>query len=378
MKILVIQDRLRSGGTERQSLFLSEAFASAGNEVTLMTFRPGGVLGGPPAGPLVRRTPGGPARIALQPFDTGLDWFAPGLVRRAARLAPDVILCHGRMANCRAGGIQRSLPSAAVVATMRTGKPLPWMFRRSVRTARHVIANCRQARDFLVTGLGVSTDKVSVIHNPLLFGTGAAFGAGGRPTRTPRAEELRGASGASPGTIVLLCVAMFRPEKNQRELIEIASGLPPGLDWQLWLAGDGPTRNACIRLARERGSGGRVKFPGFASDPGGLYEAADVAVHASASESLSNFLIESQAAGLPAVAYAAQGVAECMVPDRTGWVTGRGDRAAFRLALGRLAAEPPEVRAARSLEAAAFARATFDPTRQVAAYLDLFQRLLKS
>ena len=31
--------------------------------------------------------------------------------------------------------------------------------------------------------------------------------------------------GAKATTTVLLCVAMFRPEKNQRELIEIAAGL---------------------------------------------------------------------------------------------------------------------------------------------------------
>jgi glycosyltransferase involved in cell wall biosynthesis len=376
MKIIVLQDYLRSGGTERQSLLLSEAFASAGNEVVLMTFRPGGVLAGSGSG--IPRTGGRLTRIALQPFDTGMDWFAPGLFPRAAAFAPDVILCHGRMANCYAGGLQRFLPSTAVVATMRTGKPLPWMFRRSLRMARHVVANSRQARDFLVTALEIHRDNVSVIHNSLVFDPAANPEAGSHLGKCPRAVDTRAALGASPATFVLLCVAMFRPKKNQRELIKIAAELPSGLDWQLWLAGDGPTRDACLRLARERGMGDRVKFPGFAADPSGLYAAADVAVLASASESLSNFLIESQAAGLPAVAYSAQGIDECMVPERTGWVIERGDRAAFRLALERLAADPPDIRAARAAEASAFARSEFDPARQVSAYLDLFSRLLKA
>jgi glycosyltransferase involved in cell wall biosynthesis len=354
MKILVIQDYLRSGGTERQSVFLAGAFASAGNEVALMTFRPGGALAGAAAGPHL---------IVLQPFDTRMDWFAPGIFPRAAAFAPDVVLCHGRMANCYAGGLQRYLPSAAVIASMRTGKPLPWMFRRSLRMVRHVVANSRQAREFLVGGLGIPGEDVSVIHNSLLFRQGTPSVAAG----------LRAASGASPATLVLLSIAMFRPEKNQRELVEIASQLPPSLDWQLWLAGDGPTRDACIRLAHERGIGERVKFPGLAPDPANLCAAANVAVHASSSESLSNFLIESQAAGLPAVAYEARGIAECMVPDRTGWVIERGDRSAFLAALERLAAEPPEARAARAAEARAFALAEFDPARQVAAYLELFR-----
>jgi len=42
----------------------------------------------------------------------------------------------GRMANCYAGYIQQSCPAAAVIGTMRTGKPLPWLFRRSLRRVR--------------------------------------------------------------------------------------------------------------------------------------------------------------------------------------------------------------------------------------------------
>ena len=38
MKILIVQDYLRSGGTERHSLFMATAFAKAGHEVTLLTF----------------------------------------------------------------------------------------------------------------------------------------------------------------------------------------------------------------------------------------------------------------------------------------------------------------------------------------------------
>ena len=44
MKILIVQDYLRSGGTERQSVFMATAFAKAGHEITLLTFRPRGAL----------------------------------------------------------------------------------------------------------------------------------------------------------------------------------------------------------------------------------------------------------------------------------------------------------------------------------------------
>jgi len=368
MKILVVQDRLRSGGTERQSVLLAHAFAAAGHAVTLLTFRPGGALAG-------TVDPAAVSHVALQPFDTGLDWFAPGLSGRVARLRPDVILCMGRMANCRAGGLQRRNPAAAVIATMRTGKPLPRLFRRSLRLARAVVANSRDARDRLVRAHGVPPEKISVIHNSLVFPAAPSPDSGDADAAR---AALRARHGAAPSTFVLLCVAMFRPEKNQRELIEIAAGLPSGLDWQLWLAGDGPARAACDRLAAGRGVSARVRFPGFLRDPAPLYAAADAAVHASSSESLSNFLIEAQAHGLPAIAAEAQGIAECFVPGVTGWMIPRGDRAAFRAALERLARAPAGERAPRGEAARAFARTTFDTARQVAAYLDLFSTLIRT
>ncbi|MEX2044521.1 MAG: glycosyltransferase [Opitutus sp.] len=362
MKILLVQDILRSGGTERQTVRLANAFSAAGHRSVLLTFRPGGRLAG--------TVDDGVERIVLQPFDLGIDWFAPGLSREVRRAAPDIVLCMGRMANCHAGAVQDALDPgrpAAVVATMRTGKPLPWLFRRSLHRVRHIVANSREARDALVREHRIPGERITVIHNSLVFPPGNA---------KDRNTALRATQGATDQTTVMLCVAMFRPEKNQRELIEIVAGLPPSTDWQLWLAGDGPARAACERFVLSRKLGRRVRFPGFQADPSPLYDAADLAVHASWSEALSNFLIEAQAHGLPAVAFEARGIRECVLPDETGWVIPRGDRAAFRAALEREMRRPPATRAMIAASARNFARATFDPARQVDAHLDLFTRLL--
>ncbi|PTX98961.1 glycosyltransferase [Opitutus sp. ER46] len=362
MKILVVQDHLRSGGTERQSVLLTGAFAAAGHDTTLLTFRPSGALQ-PTIAPAVRQ-------VALQRADYRLDWFAPGLRRVTAQLAPEVILCMGRIANCYAGSLQRALPASVVIATMRTGKPLPWLFRTSLRLVRHVVANSHEASATLTARYGVPAARISVIHNslvfpPLLSGT----------ERAATHDALRQRHGATSNTVVLLNVAMFRPEKNQRELVEIVAGLPAGFDVQLWLAGDGPARPACEALVRDRQLAHRVRFVGFHRDPSALYAAADIAVHASWSESLSNFLIEAQAQGLPAVAYQAQGVTECFVPGRTGWAIARDQRDAFRAQVLALAQAAPSERAALADVAQTFARATFDPTRQVEKYLAVFSAL---
>lgn len=362
MKIIILQDFLRSGGTERQSILLANAFAAAGHATTLLTFRPGGALAGTLAPTVQHR--------ALQPFDLALDWFAPGLIRNATALAPDVVLCMGRMANCYGATLQQHLPHTAVIATMRTGKKLPPLFRRSLTAVRHIVANSRDARETLISGYAIPPEKISVIHNSLVFPRGSAV----VPTTS---AALRAQHNATPTTTIFLCVAMFRPEKNQRELIEIVADLPRDRDWQLWLAGDGPARPACEHLVATKNLSSRVRFLGFHRDPSPLYHAADIAVHASWSEALSNFLIEAQAHGLPAVAYSAQGIDECFLPDRTGWVIARDDREAFRRALTALMAAPPANRAELSASARDYARVTFDPTRNVHSYLDLFARLKK-
>src|SRR6478736_2931589 len=330
MKILIVQDYLRSGGTERQSVFLASAFAKAGHEVTLLTFRPRGVLDldGEPQ-PFAFRS--------LQSFDTGLDWFAPGLLRTAEESAPDLVLCMGRMANCYAGFIQGRLPRAAVICTMRTGKLLPYLFVRSLRKGRHIVANSHVAKRVLADDYDIPAHKI---------------------------------------TVVLLNVAMFRPEKNQRELIEICARLPGYVDWQLWLAGDGPARKKCERLAHDLGLAGRVKFLGYQPEPTPLYLAADLALLASRSESLSNYLIEAQLHGVPAVAYDVVGVGECFAPDKSGFLIPNQDQTAFVNALDRLIREPA-LRKRFSEHARRHAQAHFIPDRQVQAHLNLFRQLTK-
>lgn len=359
MKITVLQDHLRSGGTERHSILLAKEFNALGHRARLVTFRPGGALSGF----------GGAAHHSLQPFDTGIDWFGPGLNRAVLGDAPDIVLCMGKTANCFAGRLQRQARvrrlTTRVIATLRAGGRLPDLYFTSTRQASHLVTNSQEAADILVSSHGYPSNKVSVIRNALLLTPGSGL----------RSDSLRARHGAGPETSVLVSVGMFRPEKNQRALIEIAAGLPAAWDWGLWLVGDGPERKACERLAIRLGLSPRVRFVGYQADPTPFVGSADIAVHASREEALSNALIEAQAFGLPAVAYQALGVGECLVPGRTGFVVPHGDAAAFRAALARLAADTPQERFERSSEARTFAREAFDPARQIRTYLDLFESL---
>jgi glycosyltransferase involved in cell wall biosynthesis len=360
MKIIVLQDHLRSGGTERHSILLAREFAGLGHASELVTFRPGGIL----------EPSAGCAHRALQPFDTGIDWFGPGLLRTVLD-GSDIVLCMGKTANCFAGRIQGRAQSRGmrtrVVATLRAGGKLPSFYYSSVRRAAHLVTNSLEAADELVSLHGLERRGVTVIHNSLVF----------PESRIGRDEGLRARLGAAPGTTVLLSVGMFRPEKNQRALLEIASRLPRDWDWRLWFAGEGPELAACTRLAAKLGLGDRVRFLGYQRDPEPYYRTADIAVHASREEALSNFLIEAQAHGLPAVACRALGIRECFIQGRTGWMVPQGDHDGFRAALALLASDTTGQRSARAAEAREFARTSFDPGRQVAAYTGLFESLLR-
>ena len=124
--------------------------------------------------------------------------------------------------------------------------------------------------------MGCRPQGITVIHNSLVFRAAAS------PERN---EELRAKWGAGADTTVLLCVAMFRPGKNQEELVELAAGLPAGFDFQLWLAGEARPSSSCMRRVDEHSLGAKVKFLGWQRDPTPLYAAADIAVHASRTES---------------------------------------------------------------------------------------------
>ena len=167
---------------------------------------------------------------------------------------------------------------------------------------------------------------------------------------------------------------MFRKEKNQFNLIEICSRLPKSPEWHLDLVGDGPQRARCESRARELGIADRVTFHGWVRDPARFYKTAAVAVLASNRESLPNFLVEAQSAGVPVVAYDVGGCCETFSDGSSGILIAQGDEAAFRAALSSLLSNPAR-RTAMARTARDRAATLFDPGRSVRAHLDFFESL---
>ncbi|MGH8021664.1 MAG: glycosyltransferase family 4 protein, partial [Opitutaceae bacterium] len=336
----------------------ASTFARAGCEVMLVTFRPGGPLDGGMTSAV--------RRVSLQKRDWNLDWFAPRLVETLSEFGPGAVQLMGRMANAHGGRIIRALPDASVVATFRTGRDIPWLYARTLRRARAVVANSDHAARAVISRHGAGPARVHVIRN----------GVAGPPriTDPDTRRSVRARIGTPAQAVVLLCCAMMRPGKGHRDLVEIASRLDPSLPWELWIAGEGVERAACEALTHAQGLSDRVRFLGARADTTQLYAAADIAVLSSHTESLPNFLVEAQWSGLPVVAWDVAGVRETFLPSESGLLVAEHDRGQFAAAVHALAADA-RARARMSEAAVAHARREFDPQRQNARYLELYARV---
>ncbi|TVR50734.1 MAG: glycosyltransferase [Puniceicoccaceae bacterium] len=346
MRLALLQDHLRAGGTERQSLYAAHALRSFGWQTRLITFRPGG-----PLLPLAQRS--GIELQSLQRWDWHIDGFAPGLLPALLSFNPDAVLLMGRLANARGPRLQRALPATAIVPTYRTGRlNLPAGFRKVLTTAPLVLTNSAAGADRLRRLYSVSMDRIRLVANAcLLGGDDAAAG--------PDPAALRHRHGAGADSLVLLTVAAFRSEKNHRALLEVVDRLPPSLDWRLWLLGDGPRRASVQRAARRSRFAARCHFLGFQENPAPFYRAADVVLSVSRSEGLPNFLVEAQTFGKPAAAWEAPGIDEIVCHGSTGLLSPQGNADALCEAIIRLA--DPELRHAFGKTARLRAETAFDP-----------------
>ena len=182
-------------------------------------------------------------------------------------------------------------------------------------------------RDELVH-MGMSTDRISVVHN-------------GLDTRIfeGREETIR----KDPGLIVYL--GRLKKYKNVDHLIQamaIVREEVPGA--RLVIVGAGDRRRALEALTRSMGLGEVVDFTGFISEEEKirLLERAEVAAYPSTKEGWGITVIEANACGVPVVATRVPGLRDAVVDGETGVLTPLGDREAMARALIGLLRDPEE------------------------------------
>ncbi|MBV1800504.1 glycosyltransferase [Siccirubricoccus sp. G192] len=126
--------------------------------------------------------------------------------------------------------------------------------------------------------------------------------------RGPAAASSRRA-GMPPGRLVVGAVGRLSQEKGFDLLVEAAGALlSEGIDFELWIAGEGSERDRLAELAERTGQAERIRLLGFQSDLKSLFEAFDIFCLSSRREGLPNVLLEAMAMEVPAIATRAGGV----------------------------------------------------------------------
>ena len=198
---------------------------------------------------------------------------------------------------------------------------MAWMSRlggyydlRRFRRCDHLVGNTRGIVDW-VAGQGWPVSRVHHLPNfvPDLSGAVASV------LPVPR------------GAPVVLALGRLHGNKAFDVLVRALPGLP-GV--HAVIAGEGPEREALLRLAAGEGVADRMHLVGWRRDQGALLAAADVLVCPSRHEPLGNVVLEAFSAGVPVVAAAADGPREVVRDGETGLLVPVEDPAALATALG--------------------------------------------
>ena len=226
----------------------------------------------------------------------------------------------------------------------------PAQFRAQLMAFRwcdRVVCNSRAAADRLVLG-GLSKQKVVVIGNAL----------------TP--ESFAEAAPALPRKAGILRVGMIgrmnASYKKHHIFLQAASRLSRKVpNVEFLLVGDGPLRPELEREASELGLQGRVRFLGERRDIAAVLASLDISVVPSASESLSNVMLESMAAGVPVVATDVGGNSELAADSRAVLVPPNNEESLVE-GMERVLSNP-ELRSSLSFRAREFAQSNFGVER---------------
>lgn len=354
MRIVHVDPERSFSGGEVQLFLLMEGLRARGHHNVLAA-----VPGGAPE--RAARERGFEARAVRMRSD--LDLAAVARLKRViVEARADVVHLHTGRATWL-GGLAARLAGRPAVTTRRMDRRVKRNWRTRVIYGALVeraaaISPAVLAR--LVEG-GVPRDRIELIWSSV----DPEALAPARP-----AAEVRAELGAPPDAPVALSAGALVRRKGFDVLLDAFARVADETGAHLWIAGDGPERDALAERLPPR-----ARLLGRRDDVPALLAACDVFVMPSRAEGLGVAALEAMAVGRPVVASRVGGLGELVVDGRTGSLVPPDDPAALAGALGPLLADPAlRERYGRAGEARV--AEGFLPERMVDAYEELYRAVL--
>ncbi|MDN5844298.1 MAG: glycosyltransferase [Alcaligenaceae bacterium] len=360
MRILLVVTGLQLGGAERQVVDLADRLAARGHQVAIAYMV--GEATQRPADPAISVYP-----LLCRKSALGMLGGALRLVRLVWRWRPDVVHSHMVHANLFARLLRPFAPMRRLVCTAHNtvegGRGVTVAYRLTDFLASVSTNVSREAVEVFERIGAVRKGRMLAVLNGIdtqRFSDHAELRIEARRRLFPK---LRGR--------LIVSVGRLAEQKNHAGLLRVFAGVLQTLpETELWIAGDGPLREALTRQVADLGLQDHVSLLGARQDVPDLMRAADVFALSSRFEGFGLVVAEAMASGTPVVATDAGGVAEVM--NGIGYLVPVGDEAALCDGLIQALSMTPEQHAEIARAARRHVETHLDIERTVDTWLRIY------
>lgn len=201
-----------------------------------------------------------------------------------------------------------------------------WLEKQNNARADHIIAPSKMVRECVVDREGTPAEKVSIIPYGQMS---ARFDAVTSDIIKQKRAEL-----GMDKQLSLLCVSRLFHRKGHRYLLEaFAALIKNGLSAKLYLIGTGDFRQKLESMVDQFEIADQVEFLGWRDDGLQIIAAADIIVHPSLEDALSQSLIESLMLSKPIVATDISGASDTLDGGKYGKLVPPADAESLRAAV---------------------------------------------
>jgi glycosyltransferase involved in cell wall biosynthesis len=320
MKILHVETGRHLYGGPQQVIYLVGGLLERGHDCMLVC---------PPDSGIDRaaRLAGMPVRNLFCAGDLDLP-FAYRLVQYLQKTRPDIVHCHSRRGADVLGGLAASFADIPAVVSRRVDnaemrllaalryRPFSKIVAISDTVARVLREHDIEESRIEVIRSAVDTDRFSI---------------------APDCGPVREAFGVPTGELVIAAAGQLIPRKGHRFLLQAAAELKETHGpFRLLIFGEGYLNNQLRAQAASLGLGDIVQFAGFRDDLDDFMGCIDIFVHPALTEGLGVIALKAAAAGVPVVGFAAGGMVEAVLHDKTGILVQPEDVSGLRDAIAAL------------------------------------------